>query len=315
MGQLAAQPDNILASAETVKDFQLQLGDQLTLRLRDSRTGEQRQVVFHYAGVVKEFPTAPKDSFFVANASYLAQSSGNPRPDAYLIDTGSSSARQVAGRITRVLGSAASVTNIADSRREVGSSLTAVDLGGLTKVELGFALLLAAAATGLLLALELAERRRSFAIAKALGARPGQTGAFVRVEAAVVTVAGLVLGTAAGAALTEVLVKVLTGVFDPPPAHLGIPGLYLAAVAVGALVAAGGGRPTHGLGQSRPGHRRHPRALNLRSVGQSFIRSVGQSVSRSVGQSPSPAEIPSSTASQSTGSASTIHSPARRTIR
>jgi putative ABC transport system permease protein len=239
MGRLAAQPDNILVSAETVKDFQLQLGDQLKLRLRDSRTGEQRQVVFHYAGVVKEFPTAPKDSFFVANAAYLAQSSGNPRPDVYLIDTGSSSPRQVAGRIGQLLGSAASVTNIADSRREVGSSLTAVDLVGLTKVELGFALLLGAAATGLLLALELAERRRSFAIAKAIGARPGQTGAFVRVEAAIVTAAGLVLGTAAGAALAVVLVKVLTGVFDPPPAHLGIPGLYLVGVGVGAVLAAG----------------------------------------------------------------------------
>jgi putative ABC transport system permease protein len=34
------------------------------------------------------------------------------------------------------------------------------------------------------------------------------------------------------------LVKVLTGVFDPPPAHLAVPSLYLAAVTIGAVMAA-----------------------------------------------------------------------------
>jgi putative ABC transport system permease protein len=39
------------------------------------------------------------------------------------------------------------------------------------------------------------------------------------------------------------LVKVLTGVFDPPPAHLSVPWAYLAvvaALAVAGLAAAGG---------------------------------------------------------------------------
>jgi putative ABC transport system permease protein len=76
---------------------------------------------------------------------------------------------------------------------------------------LGFALPLAAATTGLVLALQLTERRRSFAITRALGARPRQVGAFVRAEAALVTVAGLILGAAAGTALAVLLVKVLTG--------------------------------------------------------------------------------------------------------
>lgn len=56
------------------------------------------------------------------------------------------------------------------ARSSVGSSLTSVDLAGLTGVELTFALLLTAGADGLVFALGLAERRRSFAIAAALGA-------------------------------------------------------------------------------------------------------------------------------------------------
>jgi putative ABC transport system permease protein len=120
----------------------------------------------------------------------------------------------------------------------VGSSLTAVDLSGLTRVELAFALVLAAASTGLVLALGLNERRRTFAIVSALGASPRQLGGFVWSEATFVTAGGLALGALGAWALAAMLVKVLTGVFDPPPAALAVPWGYLvavAAVAVGAV--------------------------------------------------------------------------------
>lgn len=74
---LAATPDSILVSAETVKDFQLRPGDPLALRLTDRATRHQKPVTFHYVGVVNEFPTAPKDSFFVANASYISAQTGS----------------------------------------------------------------------------------------------------------------------------------------------------------------------------------------------------------------------------------------------
>ena len=135
----------------------------------------------------------------------------------------------MAGRIRAVVGAEAKVIDIRTSRRIVGSSLTAVDLAGLTKVELGFALVLAAAATGLVLALGLAERRRMFVIAGALGARPRQLGGFIWAEAAFVTLGGLFTGAIAGWALAVMLVKVLAGVFDPPPATLAVPGRTSAA--------------------------------------------------------------------------------------
>jgi putative ABC transport system permease protein len=131
----------------------------------------------------------------------------------------------------------ATVRDLTSARRVVASSLTAVDLGGLTHhLELGFALL-AAAATGLVLALRLGEWRRTFAIAGALGARPRQLGAFVWAEAAFVTLGGLAAGALGGWALSEMLVKVLTGVFDPPPAQLAVPWVYLAVITTVALAA------------------------------------------------------------------------------
>lgn len=137
----------------------------------------------------------------------------------------------------------AAVTDIAHTRSRVGSSLTAVHLAGLTRVELAFALLLAAAAGGLVLFLGLIERRRIFAIATALGATRGQLRGLVA-EATVLTAAGVAAGAALGWLLSQVLVQVLTGVFDPPPATLTIPWMYLGAtvlVTLGALGIAAAG--------------------------------------------------------------------------
>jgi putative ABC transport system permease protein len=148
MDRLAAAPDSVLVSAETVKDYQLHPGDPVNLRLRDSASGQLATVPFHYVGVVNEFPTAPKDSFFVANASYIAARTGSDAIGAFLVDTGGRDVTAIAAHIQTRLGTSAAVTDIAHTRSRVGSSLTAVDLAGLTRVELGFALLLAAAAGG-----------------------------------------------------------------------------------------------------------------------------------------------------------------------
>jgi putative ABC transport system permease protein len=238
---LAAAPDSILVSAETVTDYQLRPGDTLNLRLQDGATKQLTTVTFRYAGIVKEFPTAPRDSFFVANADYVAARTGSSAVGAFLVDTGGTDVTGVTERIRARMGTSPTVTDIAHTRSLVGSSLTAVDLAGLTRVELGFALVLAAAAGGLVLFLGLAERRRSFAILTALGATGRQLRGLVTAEALILTLGGLVSGAAAGWVLSEVLVAVLTGVFDPPPATITVPWIYLAVavvVTVGAVAAA-----------------------------------------------------------------------------
>jgi putative ABC transport system permease protein len=237
MDKLARQKDSVLVSAETVRDFQLRPGDQLKLRLQNGRTKQLVTVQFRYAGVVTEFPTAPSDSFLVTNADYVAERTGSSTVGAFLVDTGGTDVTAVAAQVRTLLGPAAVVTDLAHTRATIGSSLTAVDLTNLRTIELGFGVVLAAAAGALVLALGLAERRRSFAIAAALGARARELRAFVTTEAAVLTVGGLVSGGLIGWLVTHVLVKTLSGVFDPPPAALTVPWPYLATVA-GTLLAA-----------------------------------------------------------------------------
>jgi putative ABC transport system permease protein len=241
MRRLAQRPDNLLVSVETVHDFQLSPGDTVNLRIQDARTKTLRTVPFHYAGIVKEFPTAPKDSFFVANAAYVAKATGSDAVGAFLLDTGGTHQQQIAAHLRKQLGTSATVTDLTQTRGTVGTSLTSVDLAGLTRIELAFAVLLSAGAGGLVLALGLAERRRTFAIATVLGAKPRQLRGMVLTEALLLTAGGLAGGALIGWALSEMLVKVLTGVFDPPPASLSVPSGYLiltAGAAVAAVLAA-----------------------------------------------------------------------------
>jgi len=237
LGQLAATPDGVLVSEETVQDFQLQQGDTINLRLLDARDHQYHPVAFRFIGVAREFPTAPKDSFLVANAAYVARMTGSDASE-YVLMRAKGNPAELARQVASVLAlyPALKVSDIGQAAHLIGSSLTAVDLRGLTRIELGFSVLMAAAAAGLMLALGFAERRRAFAILDAIGARPPQLAAFVWSEGLVIIVGGLVFGLISGTLTAWMLVKLLTGVFDPPPQALSVPWLYLA-IMLGLVVA------------------------------------------------------------------------------
>ena len=252
MAKLAAQPDAILVSDETVKDFQLAPGDLIKLRLQDSRTKQLQTVPFHYAGIVKEFPTAPKDSFFVANADYITKATGSDAVGAFLVDTGGSNQPRVAAALQQRLGATATITNVTQARSQVGSSLTSVNLSGLTRLELVFAVLLAASAGGIVLAVGLAERRRSLAILSVLGARRRQLRGLALSEGLLITVGGLAGGGLIAWGLSQMLVKVLTGVFDPPPSVIAVPWGYLTITVLAVVATLGVAAAVSARASTRP---------------------------------------------------------------
>jgi putative ABC transport system permease protein len=238
LDRLATAPDSVLVSAETVKDFQLRTGDPVNLRLPDARTGALTTVVFHYAGIVTEFPTAPKDSFPVANAAYVAAVTGSDAVGAFLVDTGGRDTGAVAARLRTLLGPGATISDVATVRGQIGSSLTAVDLAGLTRVELGFALLLAAAGGGLVLGLGMAERRRGYAVLTALGARSTTCAAWWSARTS--------WWPSAASSPARSPAGRCRGCWSPcspgsstPPDHLAVPWAYLATVTTVAVLALG----------------------------------------------------------------------------
>ena len=236
LARLADTRDGILVSKETIGDYQLNVGDLLNLRVLDHRSGRFRVVAFHVAGIVQEFPSAPRDSFMVANLAYLrsVDRAGGPNVVFAKAADPASTARAVAAA-TRTDGTI--VKSIAEQIPQTVSSITTVDLHGISSIEEAFTLALAAAAMGLFVALAVIERRHEFATMAALGATLRSIGAFVWSEAVVVLLAALVLSAALGTLLAAMLVAMLQHVFDPPPDHLAIPWTYLGELAAAATAA------------------------------------------------------------------------------
>ena len=120
MHELAQQPDGVLVAAETVSDFQLRPATCCACACRTARTGSFTTVPFHYAGVAKEFPTAPTDSFFVANADYVARATGSDAVGTFLVQTDGTSPAAVASACARGSGPSARSPTSRPSARSSG---------------------------------------------------------------------------------------------------------------------------------------------------------------------------------------------------
>ncbi|TCR85267.1 ABC transporter permease [Rhizobium sp. BK376] len=239
LAALARTENAVLVSEETVTDFQLAIGDTINLRIQTA-DGAYHPVPFVFAGVVREFPTAPRDSFVVANAGYVARMTDLNSAETVLIKTSREPDEVKAAAADLVSGlPGARVTALSDAAHVIGSSLTAIDLAGLTRLELAFAFALAVGATALMLSLGLADRRRNFAILSALGATRRQLLGFILAEGLLVLLGGALFGVWTGWLVADMLVTVLQGVFDPPPEYLSIPWAYLVSLAVVTLVTTG----------------------------------------------------------------------------
>ncbi|MFL5822438.1 MAG: FtsX-like permease family protein [Solirubrobacteraceae bacterium] len=238
LARLASRPDGILVSRETIGDYQLKLGDLLRLRVLNNRTGHFHVVPFHVEGIVQEFPSAPRDSFMVANRSYLEAADLAGGPNVVFVKTNDPvGVSHHIAQVTRRDGTI--IKNIDQQTQQTVSSITTVDLQGISRIEEVFTIVLAAAAMALFVALTAAERRHELATMAALGASLRNIGAFLWSEVALVLAAGLLLAAGLGLLLAVMLVAMLQHVFDPPPDSLAVPWAYLGELALGAAAAAG----------------------------------------------------------------------------
>jgi putative ABC transport system permease protein len=237
LSRLRSTHDGIVVSKETITDFSLKGGDLLRLLVLDQRTGRFHVVPFHVVGIVQEFPSAPKDSFMVANLGYLESVTHAGGPNVVFAKA-SGDPPAVARRVAAATSSAGTkVDNISDQSARTSSSITTVDLTGISHIEQVFAIILAAGAMALFVALGISERRQEFATMAAIGAPLSRISAFLWTEAAIVLAVGLALAVGLGWLLSEMLVAILQHVFDPPPDALSVPWGFLAGLAGAAILA------------------------------------------------------------------------------
>lgn len=243
LSAMARTPDAVLLSAETIRDYQLRVGDTIRLRLPVAGSGYQ-PVPFHVVGQISEFPTAPKDSFIVANASYVGTVTKNPTVSTYLI--GSSDPSRTASSLRATLGRGWQIQDITSARGSIvtASGLAATDLSALARLELAFSVALAIACTGLALGLGIVDRRRALIVLSSLGASYRERARFLRGEGSTLVAGGIVGGSLVGLAIGYLLVAILRGIFDPPPDGLNVPTVFVVSIILAVGVA---GRAVLGL--------------------------------------------------------------------
>jgi putative ABC transport system permease protein len=231
MDLLAAQPDGILVSEETARDYSIVPGDRIRIRIADA-SGQLREVDFRMAGVVLEFPTAPRDAFLVANLDYVAAQSGDARIAFVLARTTDTGA---AAAVRSRLDGGWTVTDLTSTNARLANTVTSVDLQALVLLDVAFAVGIASIGVSLALLAGLAERRRELATLEAIGAEPRQLLASIAGEASIVGIGGTIAGLATGLLVGVSLLAVLAGIFDPPADYPALPlgsmvGLVLAVV-------------------------------------------------------------------------------------
>jgi putative ABC transport system permease protein len=238
MARLRSTPSGILVSKETITDYQLRLGDLLRLRVLDHRSGRFTVAPFHVVGIVQEFPSAPKDSFMVTNLAYLETVTHGTGPNVVFARTRGNPAAVAHSVAAATTPFGVSVKDITNQIHLTTTSITTVDLTGVSRIEEAFAVVLAAAAMALFIGLAMLERRTEFATMSAIGASLREIGMFLWSEAAIVLGAGALLAAGLGWLLSQMLVAMLQHVFDPPPDSLATPWAFLAEL--GAASLAGG---------------------------------------------------------------------------
>jgi putative ABC transport system permease protein len=224
LSALARDAHTVVVADEIAKDFVLKPGDTLPLTVYPDDQERSRPVKFTVAGVFRSFPpTFPTSELVINQAALPAFLLG--QPDFYLARAvPGAGADAVATELRRAgIERGFAVTTETDQKRFGQPNLTALNLGPLSDIESVAAALTAALGVAVLGAFIVLERRREFAILRAVGADTAQVVSGPAQEGLLTVVGSIVIGIAVGLGLSIITVRVLGLLFTLPPPLLSLP--------------------------------------------------------------------------------------------
>jgi putative ABC transport system permease protein len=239
--ELAHTPKGILISKEIQVDNDLKPGDELPVTLFPDDEEKKRNANLRVVGVYRSFPPDSPPAELVMTTAAV-RSFLLPPPDFYL-------ARTLAGHppaaVARNLGQGATgrtfaISTSADRNRAGQRTLASLDLGGLSRIEAIGAALIAAVGIAVLGAFVVLERRREFALLRAVGADNRRLLVLPAQEGAIAVLGSLVLGVPIGLGLSMLAVRVLSLFFTLPPPVIAVPGASLVLLALAIVVTSAG---------------------------------------------------------------------------
>jgi putative ABC transport system permease protein len=225
LGELIKDPLGVLVANEIAADFSLHPGDTLPAIIFPDDFEANKSLGLHVIGVFRSFPpTAPVAELVVTTAA-IPPSPVIPPPDFYLARVSPGrSAVAVAGRLRDGLSGRFGVATIAGPNRR---GLTALNLGGLSRIESLGGGLIAAVGVAVLGAFLVLERRREFAILRAVGAERAQILSPPATEGLIAVFGSLGIGVPLGLGLGVLAVRILGLFFTLSPPLLSVPGISL----------------------------------------------------------------------------------------
>ncbi len=207
---LAATPDGVLIDSEIAQSFEVKPGDMLPVTIFPDDFENSSDIELRVVGVFSSFPPTSAAAELVTSVTALPRATTVP-VDFYLASVAPARAPEAvaaslrAGPIARTFGAA---TALPATER----GLTALNLVGLSAIE------------------ALLERRREFAILRAVGGDARQTLTGPALEGAGAAVGSIVIGLPVGLGLGILAVRVLGLFFTLAPPLLTVPFVELSAL-------------------------------------------------------------------------------------
>jgi putative ABC transport system permease protein len=219
---LAANPNGVLVDWLLARDFAIHVGDTVKLNFKDT-AGKSRVVVYTATGIFRAFAPSSPSGELVVNAGSLP---ALPAPDFYLVRAAPGHrVAEVTTRINAAAGSSGAwrVSTLADAFQREQSTLASLDLRGLARIETGGTALITTIGVAALGAFVILERRREFAVLRAVGATTRQLLTGPGIEGATTVLASMVMGVPIGLATASISTRILTLLFSLPAPSIAVP--------------------------------------------------------------------------------------------
>ncbi len=245
LAALASEPNGVLVDTRTTDQLSVQPGDDVDVLLALG-TDNQITQTLHVVGVFERFPGFPQGVHMVMNLAFYQESTGLADVDFFLARTtdrghiGLSRAvealRSGPGAREPLNIDSTETTNDRDQ-----SSLTALNVNGLLRLDSLYTLLMTAAAVAIFVFGLTLQRRREYVILRAQGARTREVRLLILAESALVAIGGLVAGVVVGGGMAYMFVQILRPLFvlDPNLTFAIRDVTRLAGVSMAAAVASG----------------------------------------------------------------------------
>lgn len=245
LAKLAAEPNGVLVDSRTTDQLSVEPGDDVQVLLARG-TDSQVTETLHVVGVFERFPGFPQGVHIVINLAFYQQSTGLANVDFFLART-TDRGRNGLSRAVEALRSGPGAheplgidsTETTNDRDQ--SSLTALNVNGLVRLDSLYTLLMTALAVAIFVSGLTLQRRREYVILRAQGARTRELRLLILAESALVAIGGLAAGVVVGTGMAYMFVQILRPLFvlDPSLEFAIHDVARLAGVSIAAALASG----------------------------------------------------------------------------